>query len=77
MGDNLAENLGICAYAALVGDYHPRNPHCWVYIVTNEYHWGFHVLALGFIGVTFELPDFKKDAQVAYCPHGASVCYVT
>jgi hypothetical protein len=75
--DNLAENLGGCNYAALTGSHHPNNPHCWVYITTQEYRWGFTLPALGFIGVIFEFVDFAKDAQVAYCPRGSSQCYAT
>jgi len=29
-GENLAYNLGICDYAALMGDYHPRNRHSYI-----------------------------------------------
>ena len=71
---NLGEGLGICAYDARDKLGHPRNPHCWVYVPTNNYHVGFHT-PLGFIGVTFEIPAFNKDSQVAYCPKGTSFCY--
>ncbi len=71
---SLGEGLGICAYDADTQLAHPRNPHCWAFISTNKYHVGFNS-PLGFVGAIFELPDFKKEAQVAYCPKGTTYCY--
>jgi hypothetical protein len=40
----------------------------------STYHAGFNS-PLGVVGAICELPDFKKDAQVAYCPKGTThVC---
>lgn len=66
--------LSVCAYDAEIKLGHPHNPHCWVYVPTNNYHVGVHS-PLGFIGVVFELPAFNKEAQVAYCLRGATYCY--
>jgi streptogramin lyase len=71
---SLGEGLGICAYDADTKLGHPDNPHCWVYVPTNNYHVGFHT-PLGFVGVTFEIPAFRKDPQVAYCPKGTTYCH--
>jgi hypothetical protein len=70
----LGAELGICAYDADTQLGHPDNPHCWVYVPTNKYHVGLHT-PLGFVGVTFEIPAFGKNPQVAYCPRGTAYCY--
>ena len=71
---NIGAGLSICAYDAEIGLGHPNNPHCWVYVPTNNYHVGVHG-PLGFIGAVFELPAFNKEAQVAYCLRGGTYCY--
>jgi streptogramin lyase len=71
---SIGAGLSICAYDAEIKLGHPYNPHCWVYVPTNNYHVGVHG-PLGFIGVIFELPAFDKEAQVAYCLKGATYCY--
>ena len=71
---SLGGGLGICAYDANTKLGHPDNPHCWVYVPTNNYHVGLHT-PLGFVGVTFEIPAFRKDPQVAYCPKGTTYCH--
>jgi hypothetical protein len=71
---SLGESLGECAYLGLTLYGHPRNPHCWVYVETNKETWGINT-PLGFIGATFEIPNFADDPQVAYCPRGTKYCY--
>ena len=71
---NIGAGLSICGYDAAIKLGHPHNPHCWVYVPTNNYHVGIHT-PLGFVGAVFELPAFKKDAQVAYCLKGVTYCY--
>ncbi len=71
---NIGRGLSVCVYDAEIKLGHPHNPHCWVYVTTNRYHVGIHSV-LGFIGAIFELPAFKKEAQVAYCLKGATYCY--
>jgi streptogramin lyase len=72
----LAEGLGECASDALFGYRHPKDPHCWVYVVTNRYRIGFTIFGQ-FIGYTFSIPNFKKDTEIKYCPIGEHNCYTT
>lgn len=69
LSSRLEECTGLAFYRWL----RPRNPYCWVYIRTNAY-----AIKVPFVGIVlyeFELPNFKEDAQVAYCPHGEKGCY--
>ncbi len=73
-GLNLAASLSSCVWDAETQMGKPKNPHCWVYVPTKKYHIGFTIFGQ-FIGFVFEIPEFKKDTEVGYCPHGSSYCY--
>jgi hypothetical protein len=67
-------NLGGCVSDYNYGYKKPtRNAHCWVYIVTNNYH--VRVPIIGTVLFEFELPNWKKEPQVKYCPKGTTWCY--
>jgi hypothetical protein len=58
-GHNFAEGLNACGFEAAIGYGHPKNPHCWVYVVTSKKSYGFNS-PLGFIGAVFEIPAFNS-----------------
>jgi streptogramin lyase len=70
---SLGEGLEECVGEATFGYDKPSNPHCWVYIPTNLYH--VEVPFTGIVLYQFELPNFRRAPEVAYCPHGESNCY--
>jgi hypothetical protein len=54
----------------------PKDPHCWVYVPTDKWELGEHLpQPIGFVGLIFEVPNFRAETQVAYCPHGKTNCY--
>jgi streptogramin lyase len=74
---HLAYSLGECTGDYIFGARHPNsNAHCWVWIKTSEYKVGFET-PLGWIGAVFEVPTFKSDPIVKYCPWGSGYCYPT
>jgi len=56
---NIGAGLSICAYDAEIKLGHPHNPHCWVYVPTNNYHVGIHS-ALGFIGWSLNCRPLRR-----------------
>jgi len=56
---NIGAGLSICAYDAEITLGHPHNPHCWVYVPTNNYHVGIHS-ALGFIGWSLNCRPLRR-----------------
>jgi streptogramin lyase len=64
---NLAGNLTLCEIDMIEKWLKPKNPHCWVYFKTKEYHVLFKFLS-------YELPAFGESPQVAYCPVDESNC---
>ena len=65
-GEALANGLTNCTFDMETGYEHPKNPHCWVYVYISEF---------APVGLVLDkIPNFKRDAQVQYCPHGEKNC---